>query len=108
MARASNNYSERAEPVEPVAEDKPSDKPTDKRKGRNKKNAEAATTAPGNKFNLLKPLASIFAKENRKLNLTVGSLLVLFAFYLVLSFTSYLFTWKLDQNFVINSGFLSF
>jgi hypothetical protein len=36
MARASNNYSERAEPVEPVAEDKPSDKPTDKRKGRNK------------------------------------------------------------------------
>lgn len=108
MARASNNYSERAEPVEPVAEDKPSDKPTDKRKGRNKKNTETASAAPGNKFNLLKPLASIFAKENRKLNLTVGSLLVLFAFYLVLSFTSYLFTWKLDQNYVINSGFFEF
>ena len=63
---------------------------------------KAATKVDAKSFNLLKPITNLFAKENRKLNLTIGSILVLLSTYLVLSFISYLFTWQSDQNLVIN------
>tara|TARA_B110000037_G_scaffold69453_1_gene84033 strand:- start:15263 stop:17827 length:2565 start_codon:yes stop_codon:yes gene_type:complete len=76
-----------------------------KRKAKPKK---TATKVDAKSFNLLKPITNLFAKENRKLNLTIGSILVLLSTYLVLSFISYLFTWQSDQNLVINQSFFDF
>src|SRR5690606_148034 len=40
--------------------------------------------------------------------LTLGAFLSLFALYQILAFISYLFTWKADQNLVLNKGLFSF
>lgn len=60
------------------------------------------------KFNLLRPITNFFAPENRRTNLTTGALLVLFSIYQLLSFISYFFTWKEDQNLILNKGIFSF
>ena len=75
---------------------------------RKKREDKPAPISSDRKINLLKPLSQLFAKENRKFNLTVGSILILVSTYLTLSFISYLFTWRADQNLVINSGFFEF
>lgn len=56
------------------------------------------------KVNLFKPLVELFDEKNRRLNLSVGSFLSLFAVYQLLAFISYLFTWKADQNIVKSKG----
>ena len=56
------------------------------------------------KVDLFKPLNQLFDSSNRRLNLSVGSFLVLISIYQVLAFTSYIFTWKLDQDHVLNRG----
>lgn len=98
MGKTSNKY--KSESDEGTT-NKPK-KRTRKRKKANPKKADSK------KINFFKPFSTLFAKENRRLNLTVGSILVLLATYLTLSFISYLFTWKIDQNFVINQGFFDF
>jgi S-DNA-T family DNA segregation ATPase FtsK/SpoIIIE len=60
------------------------------------------------KVNFLKPITDLFNKENRKLNLTIGSLLILVSVYLILSFVSYLFTWEVDQDIVKDNNFFTF
>jgi S-DNA-T family DNA segregation ATPase FtsK/SpoIIIE len=57
---------------------------------------------------ILKPLSNLFARENRRTNLTTGALLVLFSIYQFLSFISYFFTWKADQNLILNKGLFAF
>ncbi|UKN02538.1 DNA translocase FtsK [Paracrocinitomix mangrovi] len=74
------------------------------KKSSNKKTKQKNTS----KVNLLKPIQDLFDEKNRRLNLTVGSILSLFALYQILAFISYLFTWKLDQNLVINKSFGEF
>lgn len=59
-------------------------------------------------INFLKPINNLFARENRRTNLTTGALLILFSIYQLLSFTSYFFTWKADQNLILNKGLLGF
>src|SRR5688500_13007822 len=53
---------------------------------------ETETETAKRKFSLFKPVTDLFAPENRRLNLTLGSLLVLFSIYQLLSFISYFFT----------------
>jgi S-DNA-T family DNA segregation ATPase FtsK/SpoIIIE len=59
-------------------------------------------------LNVLKPVSNLFARENRRTNLTTGALLVLFSIYQFLSFVSYFFTWKADQNLILNKGLFGF
>ena len=40
--------------------------------------------------------------------MTLGSLLILFSVYQLLSFISYFFTWKIDQNLILNDSFFNF
>jgi DNA segregation ATPase FtsK/SpoIIIE, S-DNA-T family len=60
------------------------------------------------KMNLFKPVIDLFDQKNRRLNLSVGAFFSLFAFYQLLAFISYLFTWKTDQNLVMNKGLFEF
>lgn len=101
MARTSNKYTDNAEENQTSSTGAP-------RTRRNKRKDKSNDKDSDRKINLLKPLSTLFARENRKLNLTTGALLILASTYLTLSFISYLFTWKLDQNLVINSGFFEF
>jgi DNA segregation ATPase FtsK/SpoIIIE, S-DNA-T family len=98
---------------------KPKADPVPKKKGNQYKvdgntetDAETGRTteagAEKRKFSLFKPITDLFAPENRRLNLTLGSLLVLFSIYQLLSFISYFFTWKTDQNLILNKGFFEF
>lgn len=63
---------------------------------------------PTRKLNLLKPITDLFDRKNRRFNLTIGSILLLIAVYQTLSFISYLFTWQVDQNYVMSSSFFDF
>ncbi len=60
------------------------------------------------KVNFLKPVSDLFSKDRKRLRLSVGAVLVLMAIYLTFAFLSYLFTWQIDQDKVINTGFFSF
>jgi len=91
--------------------------PTEPEKASNKKKQpKAVPTTPVSEtpvtekrsFNLLRPLTNFFAPENRRTNLTMGAVLILFSVYQLLSFISYFFTWKADQNLIINKGVFSF
>jgi len=48
-----------------------------------------------------------FLKDER-LHKSIGLLLILFSFYLLIAFTSYLFTWKVDYNIIDGKSFLLF
>lgn len=102
MGKTSNKYKGVAEES---IEKQPAKAVKTKRKAKPKK---VKTKNDSKSFNILRPITSLFAIANRKLNLTVGSILVLVSTYLVLSFISYLFTWQSDQNFVINQSFFDF
>lgn len=91
MAKASNEYKAAKE----------------EKKSRTRKKSTKDSPKKG-RLNLVKPIKDLFSPDNRRLNLTVGSLLVLFSAYQLLSFISYLFTWKVDQNHVINRGLFEF
>jgi len=106
MKKKSNEY------IDPTAEaDDELEKTRTKPKKEKEKKAtkeEIDNSGEQKKFSLLKPLVNLFAPENRRLNLTTGSVLVLFSVYQVLSFISYFFTWKADQNLILNKGLFSF
>jgi S-DNA-T family DNA segregation ATPase FtsK/SpoIIIE len=60
------------------------------------------------KVNLLKPVIDLFNVSNNRLRLSIGSVLGLVSVYQLLSFLSYFFTWKSDQDKIINTGFFDF
>ena len=78
-----------------------------KKRRRSSKKQDKAET-PKRKINLLKPIQDLFSEKNKRLNLSVGAFLVLFALYLTLAFVSYLFTWQVDQDLVMNTGLFEF
>lgn len=54
-------------------------------------------------------LAKVSERFNsKKLKSTIGVMLILLSFYLFLAFLSYLFTWKIDQDRVMNKGLFEF
>ena len=104
MGRTSNKYTE----IEEEEKKSTPQKSTSKKKRNKKADSNKKEKKSPSKVNLLKPITNLFAKENRRLNLTVGSILILFSIYLILSFLSYLFTWKVDQSFVMDQSFFEF
>ncbi|MCH2225187.1 MAG: DNA translocase FtsK, partial [Crocinitomicaceae bacterium] len=55
------------------------------------------------------PLAMIRDRfDKKKLKSSIGVSLLLLSFFLFLANFSYLLTWKVDQNRVINTGFFEF
>ena len=105
MPKESNEYIEletegKKETLETKSKKSGSKKRSSKKKKRKKKSSK--------KMNLFKPIVDLFDEKNRKLNNTVGAIFSLFAIYQLLAFISYLFTWKQDQNLVINKGLFSF
>jgi len=63
-------------------------------------------TIPKEKSNILSSVGDRFNRKKAKS--TVGSILILLSFYLFLAFVSYIMTWDLDQNRVINKGLIQF
>ena len=53
------------------------------------------------KLGLITKLRQFFL--NDKLRRTVGLFLLLFSFYILVAFTSFLFTWKIDQDLLFGS-----
>lgn len=54
-------------------------------------------------------LSGLYSKvDKRKAKSISGSILLLFSIYLFISFTSYLFTWKSDQNLILQTSFFDF
>jgi S-DNA-T family DNA segregation ATPase FtsK/SpoIIIE len=103
MAKISNEYkaSDKEKEVE-VLETKA------KKKNTSKKKASIKKSKTKKKVDLFKPLNEMFDVKNRRVNLSVGSILFLFSSYQLLAFISYVFTWKADQNFVMNKGLFEF
>jgi S-DNA-T family DNA segregation ATPase FtsK/SpoIIIE len=88
MAKKSNTYSDSKE----------------EKKDPNKKKK----SKPSKKVSFLKPLTDLFGNDNKRLRLSVGSILLLISAYQTFSFLSYFFTWKSDQDKIINKGFFEF
>lgn len=104
MAKGSNEYIEQeAEIKVEKLETKRSKRNQTKESEKKKKNSRSSK-----KLNLLKPIANLFDEKNRRSNHSIGAILVLFASYQLLSFISYLFTWKQDQNLILNKGLFEF
>ena len=54
-------------------------------------------------------LSGLYSKiDKRKAKSISGSILLLFSIYLFIAFTSYLFTWKSDQNLILQTSFFDF
>jgi len=106
MKKSSNEYIDPQTDTETETE-KITNKPKKERiKKTNQEKISENETPKRNNF--LKPFSTLFAPENRRLNLTMGSVLVLLSVYQALSFISYFFTWKTDQNLILNKGLFSF
>lgn len=73
-------------------------------KERNKKSSKKSTKSKeGFK------LSGLYSKiDKRKAKSISGSILLLFSIYLFIAFTSYLFTWKSDQNLILQTSFFDF
>jgi len=75
-------------------------------KGKNaykKKDSSAKKTKKKKGISNFKSIVS-FAKDER-LHKSIGLFFLLFAFYLLIAFTSYLFTWKVDYNIIDGKAF---
>lgn len=104
MTKTSNKYVKtKGEKEAPIGEQKKTQR-TSRKKSKKVKKSKGVER----KFNLLKPIEQLFSIDNRKLNLTAGSILMLGAVYLLLAFVSYLITWKADQSLVIDQSLFSF
>jgi S-DNA-T family DNA segregation ATPase FtsK/SpoIIIE len=54
-------------------------------------------------------ISGLYSKvDKRKAKSISGSILLLFSIYLFIAFTSYLFTWKSDQNLILQTSFFDF
>ncbi|HIP37072.1 MAG TPA: DNA translocase FtsK [Crocinitomix sp.] len=72
------------------------------------KKAKNKTKLKGKKVNFLKPIALLFSDKNKRLRLSTGAIFLLLSFYQLLAFISYFFTWKQDQDKVINNHFFEY
>jgi S-DNA-T family DNA segregation ATPase FtsK/SpoIIIE len=109
MKKKGNEYKEPEELTADISiesDEKKSRKP--KKKKSPEKPTDQTEQETSKKFNLFRPLENFFNKENRRTNLTTGAILVLTSIYQLLAFVSYFFTWKADQNLIINKGFFGF
>ena len=73
-----------------------------------KKGASKKKVKSTKKVNFLKPITDLFKAGNNRLRLSFGAIFSLLATYQVLSFLSYFFTWKADQDKIINTDFFEF
>lgn len=105
-----NEYKAAATEEEVVKENEPSvkSKRSPKKRKEDLNKEEKDSQVEQKKINVLRPIQKWFAEDNRRTNLTTGSLLVLFSIYQLLSFVSYFFTWRNDQNFLLKNNFFSF
>ncbi len=74
----------------------------------NTKDSKKKKAKQNKRVNFLKPLKDLFSKDRKKLRLSVGSILVLIGIYQTFAFISYLFTWQIDQDKVINKSLWPF
>jgi S-DNA-T family DNA segregation ATPase FtsK/SpoIIIE len=95
MAKKSNSYTDSAEDKKKSS----AKKSTDKKK---------SSKVKGKKVSLLKPITDLFAAENNRMRWSFGSIFLLLAAYQIFSFLSYFFTWRSDQDKIINKGFFEF
>lgn len=73
-------------------------------KEKNKKNSKKSSK---NKEGF--KLSGLYSKvDKRKAKSISGSILLLLSIYLFIAFTSYLFTWKSDQNLILQTSFFDF
>ncbi|PWH86149.1 DNA translocase FtsK [Brumimicrobium oceani] len=74
-----------------------------KQKDKKKKNEPSSKSKKG------KSLSSLYAKvDRRKAKSISGAILLLLSIYLFIAFTSYLFSWKEDQDLIISTTFFEF
>lgn len=71
-----------------------------------KKTPRKKTVSKESNGTVLNNLSDRFNKK--KLKTTIGVVMILLSFYLFLSFVSYLMTWDIDQDRVMNKGLLDF
>jgi S-DNA-T family DNA segregation ATPase FtsK/SpoIIIE len=74
-------------------------------KDKNKKKTRTSKSRKGGNFSLDQFYAKV---DRRKAKSISGTILLLLSVYLFISFVSYLFTWKEDQNLILDSGFFEF
>lgn len=90
-----NEYKPKEEKVEPKDAKQPEKK--------------VKTSKVESKLNLKNPIEGLSNRfDKKKVKSTVGVLLILFSFYLFLACLSYLFTWTIDQDRVLDKGFFEF
>lgn len=77
------------------------DVPSEKKKTTRKK-----TVSNDSKGSAISNLSDRF--NRKKLKTSIGVVLILLSFYLFLAFVSYLMTWNIDQDRVINKGLIDF
>lgn len=78
------------------------------KKKRSTKKKQGKKKVEKKKFDFFRPIKNIFSEENKRTNLSVGLILLGAAFYIILSCISYLFTWKIDQDLVLNTSLFDF
>jgi S-DNA-T family DNA segregation ATPase FtsK/SpoIIIE len=105
MAKGSNEYIEQEAEVKIDKLETKSSKAKSSRRTKSKKKRKSKSSK---KLNILKPIADLFNETNRRSNHSIGAVLILFASYQLLAFISYLFTWKADQNLILNKGLFEF
>jgi len=89
-----NEYIEKGESAEQA---EPKKKAAAKKKPRKKKNKKTSALGP-----------YLDKIDRKKVKSTLGVISILFAFFILLSCFSYLFTWKEDQDRIMGKGFFEF
>lgn len=74
-------------------------------KEKNKPKKQKSKSKRSNGFSLQQLYGKV---DQRKTKSISGTLLLLLSVYLFIAFTSYLFTWKDDQNLILNNSFFNF
>lgn len=69
------------------------------------KKKKRSTKKSGKKFSIDQLYGKV---DRRKTKSITGTILLLLSIYLFIAFVSYLFTWKQDQNLIIDKGFFEF
>ncbi|TNF49718.1 MAG: DNA translocase FtsK [Bacteroidetes bacterium] len=95
---AENEYKEKEEPV---IEDKSGK--TAKKETRTKKSQSTSGKTSADFLSIFK-----LNVDEKKLNTTLGSTLLLLSIFLFLASFSYIFTWKEDQDQILNKGFFEY
>src|SRR5690554_7056372 len=76
-----------------------------KQKDKQKKNKKEASKKSSKKTSF----SSLYSKiDRRKAKSISGAILLLLSVYLFIAFTSYLFSWKADQDLIVSTSFFEF